>query len=158
MPRSNLASGNAILVLMERKQASAHSRRQHRAQLEQLERPRRLHNNRSGRGVVERAEWWETPGLPSRALKVYYDTGWLWYNPISAAGAMRRSRPSAPSIWEAALITGTRSDLPGEVTAQVTDNVYDSPTGRYLVTPQGAKLIGTYDSQVAFGQDRLLRV
>jgi type IV secretion system protein VirB10 len=50
------------------------------------------------------------------------------------------------------------SDLLGEVTAQVTENVYDSPTGRYLVIPQGAKLIGTYDSQVAFGQDRLLRV
>ena len=51
-----------------------------------------------------------------------------------------------------------RSDLPGEVTAQVTENVYDSPTGRYLLIPQGAKLIGTYDSQVAFGQDRLLLV
>jgi type IV secretion system protein TrbI len=64
----------------------------------------------------------------------------------------------AGSVIPAALITGMRSDLPGEVTAQVTENVYDSPTGRYLVIPQGAKLIGTYDSQVAFGQDRLLLV
>jgi type IV secretion system protein TrbI len=64
------------------------------------------------------------------------------------------ARPSAPTIWEAALITGMRSGLPGEVT----ENVYDSPAGRYLVTPQGAKLIGTYDSQVAFGQHRLLLV
>jgi type IV secretion system protein TrbI len=36
-----------------------------------------------------------------------------------------------------------RSDLPGQVTAQVTENVYDSPTGRYLLIPQGSKLIGT---------------
>jgi type IV secretion system protein TrbI len=64
----------------------------------------------------------------------------------------------AGSVIPAALITGMRSDLPGQVTAQVTQNIYDSPTGRYLVIPQGAKLIGTYDSQVAFGQDRLMLV
>jgi type IV secretion system protein VirB10 len=64
----------------------------------------------------------------------------------------------AGSVIPAALITGIRSDLPGQVTGQVTENVYDSPTGRYLLIPQGAKLIGAYDSQVAFGQDRLLLV
>jgi type IV secretory pathway VirB10-like protein len=64
----------------------------------------------------------------------------------------------AGSVIPAALITGMRSDLPGQVTAQVTENVYDSPTGRYLLIPQGAKLIGVYDSQVAYGQDRLLLV
>jgi type IV secretion system protein TrbI len=64
----------------------------------------------------------------------------------------------AGSIIPAALITGIRSDLPGQVTAQVTENVYDSPTGKYLLIPQGSKLVGAYDSQVAFGQDRLLLV
>jgi type IV secretion system protein TrbI len=64
----------------------------------------------------------------------------------------------AGSVIPAALITGIRSDLPGQVTAQVTENVYDSPTGQYLLIPQGAKLIGVYDSQVAFGQDRVLLV
>ena len=64
----------------------------------------------------------------------------------------------AGSIIPAALITGIRSDLPGQVTAQVTENVYDSPTGKYLLIPQGSKLVGVYDSQVAFGQDRLLLV
>ena len=64
----------------------------------------------------------------------------------------------AGSVIPAALITGLRSDLPGQVTAQVTEHVYDSPTGRYLLIPQGSKLIGVYDSQVAFGQDRLLLV
>lgn len=58
----------------------------------------------------------------------------------------------------AALIKGIRSDLPGQVTAQVTDSVWDSPSGKYLLVPQGAKLIGQYDSSVAFGQSRILLV
>ncbi|ESW79442.1 TrbI/VirB10 family protein [Mesorhizobium sp. C280B] len=64
----------------------------------------------------------------------------------------------AGTVIPAALITGIHSDLPGEITAQVTENVYDSPTGSYLLIPQGARLIGQYDSQVAFGQSRLLLV
>jgi type IV secretory pathway VirB10-like protein len=64
----------------------------------------------------------------------------------------------AGTIIPAALITGIRSDLPGQITAQVTENVYDSPTGSYLLVPQGARLIGQYDSQVAFGQSRVLLV
>ncbi len=64
----------------------------------------------------------------------------------------------AGTIIPAALITGIRSDLPGEITAQVTEAVYDSPTGKYLLIPQGARLIGQYDSSVAFGQSRVLLV
>jgi type IV secretion system protein VirB10 len=64
----------------------------------------------------------------------------------------------AGSVIPAALLTGIRSDLPGQVTGQVTENVYDSPTGRYLLIPQGAKLIGLYDSHVSFGQSRVLLV
>src|SRR3546814_7607174 len=48
------------------------------------------------------------------------------------------------------------SDLPGQVTAQVTQNVYDSPTGRILLIPQGARLIGDYDSEISVGQERVL--
>jgi type IV secretory pathway VirB10-like protein len=76
----------------------------------------------------------------------------------------RLSRPASPfvvqagTIIPAALITGIRSDLPGQITSQVTENVYDSPTGRFLLVPQGARLIGIYDSQVAFGQSRVLLV
>ena len=76
----------------------------------------------------------------------------------------RLSRPASPfvvqagTIIPAALITGIRSDLPGQITAQVTENVYDSPTGRARLIPQGARLIGIYDSQVAFGQSRVLLV
>ena len=64
----------------------------------------------------------------------------------------------AGTVIPAALITGIRSDLPGQITAQVTENVYDSPSGSYLLIPQGTKLIGQYDSQVAFGQSRVLLV
>ena len=64
----------------------------------------------------------------------------------------------AGTVIPAALITGIQSDLPGLITAQVTENVYDSPTGRFLLVPQGAKLIGSYDSQVSFGQSRVLLV
>lgn len=64
----------------------------------------------------------------------------------------------AGTVIPAALITGIRSDLPGQVTAQVTEAVYDSPTGKYLLIPQGARLIGQYDNAVAFGQSRVLLV
>lgn len=76
----------------------------------------------------------------------------------------RVTRPASPYIVQAgtvipgALITGIRSDLPGLVTAQVTENVFDTPTGRFLLVPQGARLIGMYDSQVTFGQSRVLLV
>ncbi|MGF6312092.1 type IV secretory pathway VirB10-like protein [Bradyrhizobium sp. i1.8.4] len=76
----------------------------------------------------------------------------------------RLVRPASPFVVQAgtvipaALITGIRSDVPGQITAQVTEAVYDSPTGRARLIPQGARLIGTYDSQVAFGQSRVLLV
>ncbi|MGB7374192.1 TrbI/VirB10 family protein [Pontixanthobacter sp.] len=62
----------------------------------------------------------------------------------------------AGSVIPAALITGIRSDQPGLVTAQVTQNVYDSLTGRRLLIPQGARLIGEYESDAGFGQRRVL--
>ena len=65
---------------------------------------------------------------------------------------------SAGSVIAGSLITGLNSDLPGLVTAQVTENVYDSPTGRIILLPQGSRLIGSYDSVVAFGQSRALLV
>ncbi|TGQ77380.1 MULTISPECIES: TrbI/VirB10 family protein [unclassified Mesorhizobium] len=64
----------------------------------------------------------------------------------------------AGAVIPAALITGIRSDLPGQITAQVTENVYDSPTGRSLLIPQGTRVIGQYDNGVGFGQRRVLLV
>ncbi|QKS02118.1 TrbI/VirB10 family protein [Sphingomonas sp. CL5.1] len=80
----------------------------------------------------------------------------------TTASLERLAPPASPNIVQAgsiipaALITGIRSDLPGQITAQVTQNVYDSPTGRTLLIPQGARLIGEYDSQVSAGQNRVL--
>lgn len=79
-------------------------------------------------------------------------------SPDRLAGKVSSYVVQAGSVIPAALITGIRSDLPGQITAQVTENVYDSPTGSYLLIPQGARLIGQYDSQVAFGQSRVLLV
>ena len=64
----------------------------------------------------------------------------------------------AGNIIPASLITGIRSDLPGQITAQVTESIFDSPTGHFLLIPQGTRLIGVYDSQVSFGQSRVLLV
>lgn len=62
----------------------------------------------------------------------------------------------AGTIIPAALVTGINSDLPGQVIANVTEAIYDTATGKHLLIPQGSRLIGRYDSQVAFGQRRVL--
>lgn len=79
-------------------------------------------------------------------------------NPHTVQPAASPYMLSAGSVIAASLITGLRSDLPGLVTAQVTERVFDSATGRILLIPQGSRLIGTYDSVVAFGQRRALVV
>lgn len=76
----------------------------------------------------------------------------------------RVAAPASPYILQAgaviaaALITGIHSDLPGQITAQVTENIYDSPTGRILLVPQGTRVIGQYNNSVQFGQSRVLLV
>lgn len=80
---------------------------------------------------------------------------------VSADRVEEKASPyvvQAGTVIPAALITGIKSDLPGQITAQVTEHVYDSPTGVHLLIPQGSRLIGAYDSQVAFGQSRVLLV
>jgi type IV secretory pathway VirB10-like protein len=64
----------------------------------------------------------------------------------------------AGTVIPAALVTGINSDLPGQVIATVTEQVFDTATGRHLLIPQGSRLFGQYDSQVAFGQRRVLLV
>jgi type IV secretory pathway VirB10-like protein len=76
----------------------------------------------------------------------------------------RLAKPASPFVVQAgtiipgALITGIRSDLPGQITAQVTESIFDSPTGRFLLIPQGTRLVGAHDSKVSFGQSRVLLV
>lgn len=66
-------------------------------------------------------------------------------NPIAPYQVM------AGTVIAASLITGTNSDLPGRVIAQVTENVYDAVTGRHLLILQDSRLFGQYDSVIAFG-------
>jgi type IV secretion system protein VirB10 len=75
------------------------------------------------------------------------------------------SQPEAPRtafelragfVIPATLISGINSDLPGQIVAQVAQNVYDTPTGKYLLLPQGSRLVGSYSSDVAYGQARVL--
>jgi len=81
---------------------------------------------------------------------------------IYASGALQAPRSPyevmAGTVIPAALVTGINSDLPGQIIATVTGNVYDTVTGDHLLIPQGSRLLGQYDSQVAYGQRRVLLV
>ncbi len=79
-------------------------------------------------------------------------------NPHGLTGPQSPWTLAAGTLIPASLVTGLNSDLAGMVVAQVTENVRDSATGRTILIPQGARLIGGYDSVVAFGQQRALLV
>jgi type IV secretion system protein TrbI len=59
-------------------------------------------------------------------------------------------------VVPATLISGINSELPGQIMGQVAQNVYDTATGKYLLIPQGSRLVGQYASSVAYGQSRVL--
>ncbi|EXL02188.1 MULTISPECIES: IncP-type conjugal transfer protein TrbI [Hyphomicrobiales] len=84
------------------------------------------------------------------------DIAELGYLPNPVVPQMSPYELKRGSVIPATLITGINSDLPGRITAQVSQNVYDSATGRHLLIPQGTKLFGRYDSNVSFGQNRVL--
>ncbi|PTN07472.1 TrbI/VirB10 family protein [Nitrosomonas aestuarii] len=71
-------------------------------------------------------------------------------------------KPQSPYILQtgfvipATLISGINSSLPGQIMAQVSQNIYDSPIGKHRLIPQGSRLVGTYASEVEFGQARVL--
>ncbi|MFJ4157230.1 TrbI/VirB10 family protein [Pseudomonas sp. NPDC089752] len=91
------------------------------------------------------------------------------YNQFGASGESDRWRldtaieaPRSPYelragfVIPALLVSGINSDLPGQIMAQVTQSVYDTPTGKHLLVPQGSRLVGSYSSDVAYGQSRVL--
>lgn len=80
------------------------------------------------------------------------------YNPHALQRPVSPYQLLAGSIIAASLVTGLNADLPGFVIAQVTEHVYDTVSGRHLLIPQGSRLIGKYDSLVAYGQERALVV
>lgn len=74
----------------------------------------------------------------------------------------QKTKPRSPyevkagAIIPAVMIGGINSDLPGQVIAQVRENVYDTKSGQFLLIPQGSRLVGLYDAHVAYGQKRIL--
>jgi type IV secretion system protein VirB10 len=99
------------------------------------------------------------PGDAQRKLDfVNAQDGRNIYNPHGIQDPVSPFQVMAGTLISASLITGLDSDLPGLVVAQVTQNIYDTVTGQTLLIPQGSRLIGTYDSVVAFGQSRALVV
>jgi type IV secretion system protein VirB10 len=80
------------------------------------------------------------------------------YNPHGLEKPASPYQLMAGTIIAASLVSGLNSDLPGFVIAQVTENVYDTVSGRFLLIPQGSRLLGKYDNVVAFGQERALVV
>ncbi len=78
------------------------------------------------------------------------------YNPHGLQMPASPYQLMAGTVIAASLVTGLNSDLPGFVIAQVTENIFDTVSGRFLLLPQGSRLIGEYDNVVAFGQERAL--
>ncbi|MBL4854406.1 MAG: TrbI/VirB10 family protein [Robiginitomaculum sp.] len=78
------------------------------------------------------------------------------YNPYVLQTPKSPYQIMAGTLIPASLVTGLSSDLPGQVIGQVTENVYDTVTGEFLLIPQGARLLGRYDSVIAYGQSRAL--
>lgn len=64
----------------------------------------------------------------------------------------------AGTVLPGLMLTGINSDLPGHIVGQVSQNTYDTVTGRHLLLPQGAKVVGLYDSKITYGQERVLVV
>ncbi len=61
----------------------------------------------------------------------------------------------AGTVIAGALVTGIKSDLPGDVISTVTEPVYDTATGKHLLIPQGSRILGRYNSQVSYGKSRV---
>ena len=99
------------------------------------------------------------PSDAGRKLDFVHATdGQSVYNPHQIQDPVSPYEVMAGTLISASLITGLDSDLPGLVVVQVTQNVFDTVSGKILLIPQGSRLVGTYDSVVAFGQSRALLV
>ena len=77
------------------------------------------------------------------------------YSGSTRTPRLARLELKAGAVIPGLLITGLNSDLPGTVIGQVSENVYDTATGRFLLIPQGARIIGVYDSKITYGQKRI---
>ncbi|WP_320005658.1 TrbI/VirB10 family protein [Maridesulfovibrio sp.] len=88
--------------------------------------------------------------LNSRAAK---DGSWqLPYERVPG----KRFELKTGAVINGIMISGINSDLPGQIIGQVSQNIYDTASGQFLLIPQGSRMIGVYDSRVAAGQTRVL--
>ena len=78
-----------------------------------------------------------------------------WISPNTRM-AGQRYEVKTGAVIPAVMIGGINSDLPGQIIAQVSQNVFDTANGRFLLVPQGARLYGVYDSRIIYGQARVL--
>ena len=101
------------------------------------------------------------PQEPSRVLK---NESWMDKNAKKSYDYIdsKKTKPvskyelKAGSIIPGILITAINSELPGQVLGQVSENIYDTATGKYLLIPQGTKMVGVYNADVAYGQNRIM--
>lgn len=80
------------------------------------------------------------------------------YSPAVRTAVVSPFEMKAGTVIPAVMLGGINSDLPGQILGQVSENVYDTKTGRHLLIPQGSRLVGTYDNGVTMGQNRVLVV
>lgn len=95
-----------------------------------------------------------TRGSNNELSRFSRDNTWTLNNSLEAPSSPYLLR--AGFVIPAIMLSGINSELPGQVMAQVSQNVYDTATGRFLLIPQGTRLIGTYNNEVAYGQERVL--
>lgn len=81
------------------------------------------------------------------------DTSWILPHSRTAG---QKYEVKTGAVIPGIMVTGINSELPGNIIAQVSQNVFDTATGNHLLLPQGAKLFGVYDSRVIYGQERVL--
>jgi type IV secretion system protein VirB10 len=77
------------------------------------------------------------------------------YSPYTRNMPLAPMELKAGAVIPGILLVGVNSDLPGTVVGQVSENVYDTATGRYLLIPRGTRIIGVYDSRITYGQKRV---
>ena len=101
-------------------------------------------NNRSDPNGWERKDAFTKQDLPEE------------YSKFTVASPRSPFELKSGTLLPCVLIYGLNSDLPGNMIAQVSENVWDTATGRYLLIPRGSRIIGTYDNQISYGQSRVL--
>ncbi len=87
-----------------------------------------------------------------------FENGTDWTNPATVEAPSTMHIIRTGSVIPATLVSGINSDLPGQIVGQVAQDVYDTPTGKHVLIPQGSRLVGEYSSDVQYGQSRVFAV